>query len=190
MITSLKGKNLFLLSNECCQKYKCIKEKINFLSGMSHQYISHDANCNKVLTWSLISAQSRDRQFWQTLQNQRTSFFRCFSSAWNRWWWWEKKSRGAEISDMIIMLCHCMLCHYVDIITVIQPLYLSYSSVGIRIVRVKELHYDLGDIIRDSWFCWYLSKDGNLCFFYCTLFRFTMLSCCQRQNDQPQIKFT
>lgn len=91
---------------------------------------------------------------------------------------------------LYVMLCHCMSCHYVDIITVIQPLYLSYSSVGIRIVRVKELHYDLEDIIRDSWFCWYLSKDGNLCFFYCTLFRFTMLSCCQRQNDQPQIKFT
>lgn len=174
MITSLKGKNLFLLSNECCQKYKCIKEKINFLSGMSHQYISHDANCNKVLTWSLISAQSRDRQFWQTLQNQRTSFFRCFSSAWNRWWW-EKKSRGAEISDMIINVICVFVCHVI-------PLYV--------IVRVKELHYDLEDIIRDSWFCWYLSKDGNLCFFYCTLFRFTMLSCCQRQNDQPQIKFT
>lgn len=84
---------------------------------MSHQYISHDANCNKVLTWSLISAQSRDRQFWQTLQNQRTSFFRCFSSAWNRWWWWwEKKSRGAEISDMIINVICVFVCH-------VMPLY-------------------------------------------------------------------
>lgn len=56
------------------------------------------------------------------------------------------------INVICVFVCHVMPLYVMSlcIIIVIQPRYLSCSSVGIRIVRVKELHYDLRDIIRDS----------------------------------------